>query len=117
MAITLAGNRIVFVAEAFTADVTTAATVAIPAGQRLYVVSWNLTVTANTAVCPIQIKDTAGNLYAANRIPVVGAGENSETFFSEAGWTPVGLADGAELVIGGGGANGVLDGHVVYYVV
>ena len=118
MAITLANNTVlVFIGETFTGDISTAATLAVAAGQRLRVLAWHLSVVTNSAVAPCQIKSSGGTVYAATRFPIQASG-------SIRWWEgPVGgsmvlprLPDGEELVIGGGGAAGVLDGYVIVEV-
>ncbi len=118
MAITLADNSVlVFIGETFTSDISTAATLAVPAGSRLQVIAWHLSVVTNSAVAPCQIKSSGGTVYAATRFPIQASG-------SIRWWEgPVGgpgvlprLPDGEELVIGGGGTAGVLDGYVVVAV-
>lgn len=116
-----AGRVISFVAETFTGDVSTASALPVAAGSRLKIVSWSLTVTGNSAVCPVQIKSSGGTVYAADRIPAIlaaGVGAQSRGMFQSAPGTDLPLLpDGEELVIGGGGTAGVLDGYVVLAVV
>lgn len=118
MAITLADSTvIVFIGETFTGDVSTAATLAVAAGKRMQIIGWHLSVVTNSAVAPCQIKSSGGTVYAATRFPIQAAG-------SIRWWEgPVGgnaalprLPDGEELIIGGGGAAGVLDGYVIVSV-
>lgn len=116
------GGCLTFVAEAFTGDLTTAisAQLAIAATDRLWVKSWRLVVTANTAVCPIQLKGSTTGTYATDRAAAISTalGAATRTVFENppgcAGFT---LVAGEELVIGGGGTAGVLDGVVFYEVV
>lgn len=118
MAITLVDNSVlVLTGETFTADVSTATALPVPAGKRLQVIAWHLSVITNSAVAPCQIKSSGGTVYAATRFPIQASG-------SIRWWEgPVGgpgvlprLPDGEELLIGGGGTAGVLDGYVIVAV-
>ena len=118
MAQTLADSTvIVFIGETFTGDVSTASLLPVAAGKRLQIIGWHLSVVTNSAVAPCQIKASGGTVYAATRFPIQASG-------SIRWWEgPVGgpgvlprLPDGEELVIGGGGTAGVLDGYVVVAV-
>lgn len=114
------GGCLTFVNETFTADLTSviSAQLAIAATERLRVKSWSLTVTGNTAVCPVQLKGSTTGTYAADRIPAIaaaGAGAQVRGHWqSPPGFEGFVLVAGEELVVGGGGTAGVLDG-VVYY--
>ncbi len=118
MAQTLADSTvIVFIGETFTGDVSTASLLPVAAGKRLQIIGWHLSVVTNSAVAPCQIKSSGGTVCAATRFPI-------QASRSIRWWEgPVGgpgvlprLPDGEELVIGGGGTAGVLDGYVVVAV-
>lgn len=116
------GGCLTFVNETFTGNLTSviSAQLAIASTDRLWVRAWSLTVTGNSAVCPIQLKGSSTGTYAADRIPAIAAaGVGAQVrglFQSPPGFPGFVLAAGEELVIGGGGTSGVLDG-VVYYTV
>lgn len=115
------GGCLTFVAEAFTTDLTSVIATPLPIGttSRLWVKSWSLTVTANTAVCPIQLKGSSTGIYAADRAPAISTGLGQATrnhFQNPPGFPGFWLVAGEELVVGGGGTAGVLDG-VIYYEV
>lgn len=111
------GCIIVFKAETFTGDVSTAATLDVVAGARLQVLAWDLAVTGNSALVECSIEASGGTTYATTKIPITANGGTRN-------WVgPVGgpaafprLPDGEELVIAGGGTSGVLDGYVVVQV-
>ena len=116
------GGCLTFVAETFTGSLTTAisAVLALAATERLWVKSWSLTVTGNSAVLPVQLKGSTTGTYAADRIPAIAAaGVGAQVrglWQSPPGCGGFVLLAGEELVIAAGGAGGVLDG-VVYYEV
>lgn len=114
------GITIAFVNETFTGDVSTATAVPVAATERMHILAWSLTVTGNSAVCPIQIKTSGGVVYAADRIPAIAAsGVGAQVrgvFKSEPGMILPSLPAGEELVIGGGGTAAVLDGTVTYII-
>ena len=118
MAQTFTGGRVLtFVAETFTGDVSTSSALSVSASERLHIVAWRLTVTGNTAVCPIQIETSGGVHYAADRIPaILAAGVGAQVrgvFESVYGTDLPAFPAGETLVIGGGGTAGVLDGYVI----
>lgn len=116
------GGCLTFVAETFTGNLTSviSAQLALAATDRLWVKSWSLTVTGNSAVCPVQLKGSTTGTYAADRIPAIAAsGVGAQVrglWQSPPGCDGFVLVAGEELVIAGGGTAGVLDG-VVYYEV
>lgn len=112
------GGCLTFINETFTGDLTSAISAQLPiaATDRLWVKAWSLTVTGNTAVCPLQLKGSTTGIYAATRVPLVAVGETGETFTNPCGFPGFWLVAGEELVIGGGGTGGILDG-VIYYEV
>ena len=65
------GITLALVNETFTGDIATSTAVPVGATQRLHVIAWSLTVTGNSAACPIQIKTSGGVVYAADRIPAI----------------------------------------------
>ena len=113
---TAGGQHLALVNETFTGDVSTAATVPVAATERMFVRAFSLTVTGNTAACPVQLKSSGGAIYFASRVPLIAVGETGETITNPPGWSGCFLPAGEELVIGGGGTNGVLDGAVEYVI-
>lgn len=116
------GGCLTFVAETFTGNLTTVISdqLAIGATSRLWVKAWSLTVTGNTAVCPLQLKGSSTGTYAADRIPAnLGSGVGAQVrglFQSHPCCDGFVLVAGEELVIAGGATAGVLDGAVYYEV-
>jgi len=115
------GTLITFIAETFTGDVSTASTLAVAATDRMRIKAFSLTVTGNTAVCPLQLKGSSTGVYYADRIPAILAAGVGAQVRGHAQWQGVPwlatLVAGEELVIGGGATAGVLDGFVLVDIV
>lgn len=116
-----AGLTLALIGETFTGDLSTASTVAVPTTQRMHVLAWSLTVTGNTAACPVQIKTSGGVVYAASRaeahgtLAATGYGAQPTHVWTNApGMQLPPFPAGEELVIGGGATSGVVDGTVTY---
>lgn len=110
------GDTLVFVGEAFTANLTTVISGVVgvtTATERIIVVGWSLTVTANSAAATCAIKDSGSGVYASHVFSVPGTNPVPAWVVEAAnGGHGIRLPADAELVIGPGGANGVLDGVV-----
>lgn len=118
MAQTLVNNSIlVFKNETFTGDVSTAATLAVAAGQRLQVLGWDLTVTGNSANVECSIEASGGTTYATTIVPITPTAGGMRNWIGPVGGLMPRLPDGEELVIAGGGTSGLLDGYVVVQVI
>lgn len=117
------GLTLALVNETFTGDLSTASTVAVAATERMHILAWSLTVTGNTAACPIQIKTSGGVVYAASRVEAHGTlaatgygAQPTTTWSNPPGMQLPPLPAGEELVIGGGATAGVIDGTVTYVI-
>lgn len=105
------GNTLSIVNETFTADVDTVATLAVAATERLVIRSFHLVVTGNSAVAPCQIKSAGGVIHLAFRFPIAGTSAVGSWQYNG---PAIMLTKGESLLIGGGGAGGVLDGGINY---
>ena len=116
------GRTLALVNETFTGDLAISA-ISVAASARIKVVAWSLTVTGNTAACPVQIKSSSGVVYAASRVEshgtlaATGYGAQPTTIWeSPSGMDIPIFGVGETLVIGGGATAGVLDGTITYVV-
>jgi len=113
------GSVFTFAAEAFTADITTVATLAIASTERLLIKGWHLVVSANTVEVRVGIGDSSDVLYfphVVGDIGSAGVGEPPTAIFDSIPGAMVLLPAGRELKILGGGTAAVLDGYVLYEV-
>lgn len=103
------GSSLTFFNEAFTGDLD--AIYALVSGKRWIISGWDLTVHANSAVCPIRL-ELGSRVVAASHMPVHGATAGfPKNTWQIIGCRLTGQIDEA-LNIAGGGTAAVLNGTI-----
>lgn len=113
------GYTMSFVGVTFTAALTTAISSQqdVAATQRMRIRAFRLTTTGNSARATIQLRGSTTGVYFADAAPIVATGEASHISEYSGSAYFCSLVAGEELVIGDGGAGGLLDGYVLYDII